>query len=60
MWSSTTLAMCHVLILVLVEHTLGDMDNHNFDNMLDVLILVLVEHTLGGLDRPLVYRLSRS
>mgnify|MGYP002673485354 CR=1 FL=1 len=38
-----------VLILVLVEHTLGDigMECHNLQNW-RVLILVLVEHTLGG------------
>ena len=36
-----------VLILVLVEHTLGDIRNVVTNTTKDVLILVLVEHTLG-------------
>ena len=37
-----------VLILVLVEHTLGVATGY-FTIEIKVLILVLVEHTLGGL-----------
>ena len=37
-----------VLILVLVEHTLGARDDIVAELMLKVLILVLVEHTLGA------------
>ena len=38
----------NVLILVLVEHTLGDTDKVRRYNNGKVLILVLVEHTLGA------------
>ena len=37
-----------VLILVLVEHTLGAWSTKALNRRDDVLILVLVEHTLGG------------
>ena len=37
-----------VLILVLVEHTLGVYEKDKLDAYFSVLILVLVEHTLGG------------
>ena len=40
-------AMNRVLILVLMEHTLGVKVNHPFKKMWGVLILVLMEHTLG-------------
>ena len=40
-----------VLILVLVEHTLGEMLNVENGDVLEVLILVLVEHTLGVFDQ---------
>ena len=40
-------AQCYVLILVLVEHTLGVLDTHVIEEGTIVLILVLVEHTLG-------------
>ena len=36
-----------VLILVLVEHTLGVAEDFIFVSTVAVLILVLVEHTLG-------------
>ena len=36
-----------VLILVLVEHTLGEVKKNSFFSKREVLILVLVEHTLG-------------
>ena len=36
-----------VLILVLVEHTLGGLRQRSSISILMVLILVLVEHTLG-------------
>ena len=36
-----------VLILVLVEHTLGALSKRCSDERREVLILVLVEHTLG-------------
>ena len=39
-----------VLILVLVEHTLGGFSVTSYDAMEEVLILVLVEHTLGAKD----------
>ena len=39
----------HVLILVLVEHTLGDGVMNLFVAKDEVLILVLVEHTLGDI-----------
>ena len=38
----------NVLILVLMEHTLGDFENMSVDEILSVLILVLMEHTLGA------------
>ena len=38
-----------VLILVLVEHTLGVKTLMSSHEQTSVLILVLVEHTLGGL-----------
>ncbi len=38
-----------VLILVLVEHTLGVFVSTITRDVRDVLILVLVEHTLGAL-----------
>ena len=37
-----------VLILVLVEHTLGEREFIHYAERKFVLILVLVEHTLGG------------
>ena len=40
--------MQHVLILVLVEHTLGGATRLPVNKPFFVLILVLVEHTLGG------------
>ena len=47
-----TIAACSwamVLILVLMEHTLGDMiGERNTIKVFGVLILVLMEHTLGG------------
>ena len=39
----------NVLILVLVEHTLGDKLTFHYGKKSGVLILVLVEHTLGAL-----------
>ena len=51
-----------VLILVLVEHTLGDCNVSLNAKQKYVLILVLVEHTLGGsfyqLLRPVYVRLN--
>ena len=44
-----------VLILVLVEHTLGVSRSTLHGCRLKVLILVLVEHTLGGLFRAQRY-----
>ena len=41
--------ICYVvLILVLVEHTLGEVREETTHGVRIVLILVLVEHTLGG------------
>ena len=37
-----------VLILVLVDHTLGDKIGGIYERIEFVLILVLVDHTLGG------------
>ena len=42
-----TVKSCPVLILVLVEHTLGGAINEAYFWGPNVLILVLVEHTLG-------------
>ena len=48
---ATLVAVSTVLILVLVEHTLGEL-NISFDNYnIFVLILVLVEHTLGAVTK---------
>ena len=43
----TIAAVFGVLILVLVEHTLGDGRESCWNGEQPVLILVLVEHTLG-------------
>ena len=39
-----------VLILVLMEDTLGDLVIQNYTEFTDVLILVLMEDTLGDVD----------
>ena len=44
-----------VLILVLVEHTLGDFPILSVNDRVKVLILVLVEHTLGGSSSPITF-----
>ena len=41
------MTIIYVLILVLVEHTLGAWSAEALNRRNDVLILVLVEHTLG-------------
>ena len=46
-YDGTTYPQCGVLILVLVEHTLGVLSQMHYVALVDVLILVLVEHTLG-------------
>ena len=38
-----------VLILVLVDHTLGVMEKIIYGQPIEVLILVLVDHTLGAM-----------
>ena len=58
MW--VVLSFPSVLILVLVEHTLGGVCIQRFGLLEPVLILVLVEHTLGGSTGMLIRQQSLS